>query len=131
MKILIASLFIITLYSQSYVVVTHKNSHLTQLKLQELQALYLSKTRGETVVLNQCLQCDTRVSFEQYVLNQNRARLNAYWIKQHYLGIRPPKVIQSEKGVILFLKNFQNSIGYIQKSNLDSELKILYEWSDK
>lgn len=130
MKFLLPFVLVIALYSQSYVVVAHKNSPIETLKLQELQALYLSKSRGEIVALNQCLQCEARVAFEKSVLQQNRARLNAYWIKQHYLGIRPPKVIQSEKGVILFVKNIPNSIGYIEKSNLDNELKIIYEWSE-
>ena len=128
-KVLIALLFA-SLYPNEYVLVTNQTSKVKQLSLHEIQALYLAKKRGSIVVINQCPSCVARGSFEKNILKQNRSRLNAYWIKQHYLGIRPPKVIQSEQGVKLFLKNFENSIGYIDKANIDNSLKVIYEWSE-
>ena len=130
MKKLLFALTLTFLYPNEYVLVTNQTSKIEVLSLHEIQALYLAKKRGKIVVLNQCSNCIARGSFEKHILKQNRSRLNTYWIKQHYLGIRPPKVIKSEQGVKLFLKNFENSIGYIDKSNIDNSLKIIYEWSE-
>jgi hypothetical protein len=54
--------------------------------------------------------------------------LERYWIKAHYKGHRPPKVLKSKASVLSFIKELDNALGYVD-SNLSNlkEIKILHE----
>jgi len=60
----------------------------------------------------------------------NRNRLKSYWIKQHYLGHRPPISMKSQKSIQKFISNVDGAIGYVQIDKLQKNMKILYKWSD-
>nr|MDA3908334.1 hypothetical protein [Sulfurimonas sp.] len=69
-----------------------------------------------------------RDEFEKRVLKISRAKLSNYWVKQHFQGVRPPIVQSSNSSMKLFVKNVNGSIGYIPKSLIDAELRILFEF---
>lgn len=69
-----------------------------------------------------------RSIFEEKLLGMDRTEIGNYWISQHYQGITPPLTQKSQAGVKAFLKNAKGAIGYIEKSQLDSDMKVLYEF---
>jgi len=129
-KYIILSITSIVLYSNTFVVITSNHSNIASIDKKELQAIYLSKKHTNLIPINLPFNSIQRDSFESSILNISHTKLNSYWIKQHYLGKRPPKVIKSQKGVLLFITKIPNSIGYIDKKSLIKDIKILYEWSD-
>ncbi len=125
--------FSINLSAQErYAIISNKN--LGHLSLSQIKAVFLKKVSyiGDTkmIPLNLNSRSKIRKSFEKNVLKMNLSRLKSYWIRQHYLGHRPPITMKSEESVKSFVKKIDGAIAYINVKNIDSEVHILYEWSD-
>ncbi len=121
-----------TLFAHDYVLVTH--AKLKALTKQEVRALYLKKTsfiqNKKVIPLNLEMPHTIRKSFNKHVLQMTQERLKIYWIQQHYLGHRPPLSMKTQKSIKKFLYNVDASIGYMTRKNSDSNLTILFQWSD-
>jgi ABC-type phosphate transport system substrate-binding protein len=117
---------------EKYAVISNKN--LTHLSLSQIKAIFLKKVSYindmKVVPINLNSRNKIRNSFEKNVLMMNLSRLKSYWIKQHYLGHRPPITMKSEESLKAFVKKIDGAIGYINIKNVDSEINVLYEWSD-
>ena len=107
---------------------------LEDIPLAKIKALFLKKTfyvkDTKVVVLNLPPKNPIRSSFEKKVLHMSFNKLKSYWTKQHYLGHRPPIVLKSQESIKAFIKKVHGAIGYIELSQVDDDLKILYKWSD-
>jgi len=132
LKILILSVLSIHIEASEYVVVANKN--MQAVSLGQIQALFLKKSSyvGETKVvpLNLSSRNLVRESFEKKILHMHFSRLKSYWMKQHYLGHRPPISMKSEASIKAFIEKVDGAIGYIKLKNVDKKTKILYKWSD-
>ena len=132
-KILLVSLLFVPLYAKEYAVVaSFTTPPLTQNKI---KALFLKKSSfiGEKkiVPLNLALGSRIRQSFERKVLHMSLRSLQSYWTREHYLGVRPPISMQSQKSMQAFIKNVSGAIGYVAVENIDSGMYLLYKWSDE
>lgn len=121
----------ILLNADKFVLVTDSKSPIDKLTHEQVRMIYLKKRRfwGEMklVALNLPPQNFLRKTFENEMLNMNSAQLDSYWMKQHYKGYRPPYRVETVDSMILFIKKVQGAIGYIPKSKLDKDLKVIYE----
>ena len=121
-----------TLFSNEYAIVANPN--INKLSLGEIRAIYLQKiiffNNLKMVPLNLSPKNRIRKSFEKKVLKMNINRLKSYWIKQHYLGHRPPITMKSQKSLQKFITNVDGAIGYVEIKNLQNGMNILYKWSD-
>lgn len=121
----------ILLNADKFVLVTDSKSPIDKLTHEQVRMIYLKKRRfwGEMklVALNLPPQNFLRKTFENEMLNMNSAQLDSYWMKQHYKGNRPPYRVETVDSMILFIKKVQGAIGYIPKSKLDKDLKVIYE----
>ncbi len=120
------------IYADKIVIVANKNFPINYLDKKIIQKIYLDQIRvlkdKKVIPINLPYNHPLRKVFEKKVLNLKRFELQRYWIKAHYLGHRPPKVFNTQKTVIAFLKNVIGAIGYVEKEYAKkSELKILYE----
>jgi len=122
----------ILLYSGEYAVIINKNSSVSKLSLKQLKDIYLMKRHfiGSTkiVPINLSSALNIRNEFEKSILHLNREELNRYWVKKHFQGISPPVVQSSDKSMKLFIKNVNGAIGYLPMSQIDSDLKVIYEF---
>ena len=128
------SFFISIVFSRELVIVSSSNSFLNKLNQKEVVEIYLGKIRrvkGHKIIpLNLKANNPLRREFEEKILKKDRKWLAMYWLKAHYHGHHPPKVFDSKKAIILFLKRFENAICYLDKKSAKKEgLKILYESS--
>jgi hypothetical protein len=102
---------------------------------EELAKIYLKKRRfwkeTKLLPLNLPPNNDYREKFEKVILGMQSEKLDAYWMKQHYQGHRPPYRVESVKSMILFVKKVKGAIGYIPESWLDKDLKIIYRFQGK
>ncbi len=132
---LILFIFAISLEAATYVVATNPSSKISHLSREDISALYLDKKhllRGKrAILLNLPLDDKIRISFEKSVLRKSRVELQRYWLRAHFSGHRPPKVVKSQETAANFISKVRNSIGYMEKSLAQKNgLKILYEWRE-
>ncbi len=119
-----------SLYAQM-VVAAHPAFPAERLTLVQLRKIYLGKMRylggKRLLVINLPLDDPLRQRFEKRIVHHTPAWLNRYWLRQHYLGHRPPKVMSSEEGAALLIRHFERALGYMhEKTARTYGLKILF-----
>lgn len=130
--IAVSILLFATLYASEYAVIVGKNSALSKLSQKQLHDIFIMKRHyvsdSKVIPVNLPSSSEIRTIFEKKVLKTSREKLNSYWIKQHFQGIRPPVVQSSQSSMKLFVKNVDGAIGYIPNSELDSDIKVIFEF---
>ncbi|WP_457748669.1 hypothetical protein [Sulfurimonas sp.] len=120
------------LFGFEYVLITNKHANIDTVSTKQVKDIFMIKKHFlnglKIVPVNMPSSSKIRKDFEKKVLHVNRHKLNHYWIKQHFQGIRPPTVQSSVQATKLFVKNVTGAIAYIPASELDSDLKVIYEF---
>ncbi len=118
--------------AQEYAIIAHKKT--PPLNLEQIRAIYLKKLSridDMTIVpVNLNAKDPLRQNFEKHILHMSFQRLKSYWSRQHYLGYRPPISMKSQKSVLSFVKNVAGAVAYIDASNIDDDLHVVYRWRD-
>jgi len=78
------------------------------------------------IPVNLSPQNPLRILFSQKVLKKSHRELVEYWNEQHFKGINPPIVLESEEAVKIFVRQVDGAIGYIRSKNLEPDLRVLY-----
>ena len=119
-------------FGAEYAVITKKDATIGTLSPTEIKNIFIMKKHffktTKLVPVNMPSSTKIRNYFETRVLHTNRHKLNHYWVKKHFQGIRPPVVQSSVLAMKLFVKNVTGAIGYIPLSELDADLKVIYEF---
>ncbi len=123
-------LFLSLLQGREIWVVSGKDFPATTLTPQEVRAIFLDKKRfiGAVKILpiNYPFSHATRACFEKQILHTSRRVLRRYWLKAHYKGHRPPKVVQTPATMLSYLQKVPGSIGYIDANErLLSDYRLL------
>ena len=120
------------LYANEYAVVTR--TELGKITKTQMKAIYLKKLhylKGKKLLpINLESNNPIRKSFNKHILHMSYNRLKIYWMKQHYLGHRPPLSLHSQKSVKAFLNKVDGAIGYVEMKNIEKNMHILLRWSD-
>jgi len=133
MCFLLSLLFVPTiLLADTYVVIANKK--MRDLSTAQIKAIFLKKLTivdsVNLVPVNLKARTPLRSEFEKKLLKMSFSRLKSYWSAQHYLGHRAPVTMQSQESVKTFVQKVEGAIGYINESNLDGDIKVLYRWSN-
>jgi len=122
----------VSLYAESFYIIANQNFPRNSLTKKEIKQIYLDKKRhifGKKILaLNYTHDNPLRERFEKNILQKNRKNLERYWLKAHYKGHRPPKVLKTKASMLFFLQKIDTAIGYID-SNLSKVkgIKVLLE----
>ena len=120
----------VSLFAQEIVVIA--NSHMKPLSQAEIRGVFLRKIRiidGVAVVpLNLEASNPLRQAFRKHLLHMSLPQAQHYWMRQHYLGHRPPLSKHSQKSIKEFVKKIEGGIGYIEASKLEDGVQVLYRW---
>lgn len=131
-KLLLITLLFGALSATEYSIIISKKITITEISAQQIRDIYLMKrhTVGnqKIIPLNLLGQDASRIAFETEILKMDRNRLNAYWVKQHFQGISPPITQPSHESIKAFVQNVEGAIGYIPSSQVDSTLRVIYEF---
>ena len=131
-KLLIISLLCGVLSAAEYSIIISKKISVTEISSQQIRDLYLMKRHAignqKIIPLNLLGQDASRIAFENEILKMDRDRLNTYWVKQHFQGITPPITQPSHESIKAFVQNVEGAIGYIPSSQVDSNVKVIYEF---
>ncbi len=69
----------------------------------------------------------TKRLFYQSLVGMSLARVNSYWSRIRFTGRARPSVKQStEDDIILYVSETKNAIGYISRSKLTDQVKVVY-----
>lgn len=130
--LLIFLLFTSILFGNEYVVIVNKN--MKKFSNAEIKAIFLKKITfvddTKIVPINLGANDPIRIKFQEHLLHMSLQRLKSYWMKQHYLGHRPPLSMKSQESIKAFVNKVDGAIGYIDASNADQSIKVIYRWSD-
>lgn len=129
---LLVAVVSVGLFGGDWVVVAGGGFKSGSLSQKQVKDIFLKKKTfidsQEVIPINLPASEKGRSIFEEKLLGMDRTEIGNYWISQHYQGITPPLTQKSQAGVKAFLKNAKGAIGYIEKSQLDSDMKVLYEF---
>ena len=133
LKIILSVLLVLpVLYAGEYAIVSHKS--IKHLSKNQIKAIYLKKLTIvddiKIIPINLDSRNTLREKFSKEFLHISLSKLKTYWIKQHYLGHRPPLSFKSQESLKKFIKQVDGSIGYIELKNIDKNLNIIYKWRD-
>ena len=133
-KFLLILVLTLLLQAKTYVVIVDKDSPIETISMIKLKLLYLKKIKilndSIMIPINLSPNQNARLSFEKFILKKTREELNNFWIKQHYLGKRPPIVLESPKSAVIFVTKIKGAIAYIPIEYLTKDVKVIYTWSD-
>ncbi len=119
------------LLAKELYIVTNSTFPVDHLTKSELKAIFLDKKHfigGQKILpINYTTDNPLRSCFEKKVLRKSRKSLEHYWLKAHYHGKRPPKVVKSSAMLLEYLRKLPAAIGYIDSNTtIDHTFKILF-----
>ena len=119
-------------WAQDWALIVHPGFPEASFTPRQIRAVYLGQIRfidGIRLIPLQ-LPADEplRAQFEKEILAMSRSRVREWWIRQHYLGRRPPEVMGSAEGVAAFVEHEKGAIGYVPLDVAEAHhVTIVYE----
>jgi ABC-type phosphate transport system substrate-binding protein len=114
-------------------VVVSAKSPATSLNKEQTAALFLGKSTqlpgaGSPVLVDQGETSDVRKNFYGKVADKTPAQVKAIWARLVFSGkSSPPKEAQNSAEVKKLIAGNPDAVGYIEKSAVDSSVKVLLE----
>ncbi len=116
--------------AQLVVIVSAKNP-LTTLSENDVADIYLGRTSelpggAQVTPIDQADDAAARAEFYRLVTGKSTAQLRAYWSKLIFTGRgQPPREVPDPATVKKLVANGANTIGYVDKSELDATVKAV------
>ena len=116
------------------VVVTSPKSGVERLKHQEVVYLFMGRWRQlpsgiQANPIDQANDTPERADFYRQLVNKEPAEIKAYWSRLVFSGgSRPPYTAESREELLRLLNNTPGAIGYIDRSHIDSRVRIVFEF---
>lgn len=113
------------------VVVVSARSAVTSLTAEQAAKIFLGKvdtfpSNGTAIPLDQPEGSAIRDEFYAKVAHKSSTQLTAYWAKIIFTGDgRPPRQLEGSAAVRKSVANNPNAIGYIDKSEVDSSVRVI------
>lgn len=119
--------------NEELIVVTHKENPVDTMNRSQIIDLFMGKYvaypdgRKALPLDNNLLKSD----FYNKLVGLSVARVNAYWSRIQFTGrARPPQEQDNNQSIVEYIKENENAIGYIPKSQLTDELKVVFEFDE-
>lgn len=125
------ALFVVPCYAE-LVVVANPDAPVRSFSKEDVARIYLKKTKtfpnGEEVVpLSQPDFPEKDAEFFMAITGKSRVQLSAYWARLMFTGKgRPPLDGENDQKILQKITEDAKYIGYIDASNLDGSVKVLY-----
>ncbi|MHC3995021.1 hypothetical protein ACXWTF_09330 [Thiomicrolovo sp. ZZH C-3] len=121
----------VILSGEEWALVIRADSPLDSLNTAQIRDLYLGKTRyiGDTRLfpLQPGADDPLRQQFERETLGLSRTALREWWIRRHYLGQRPPKVVGSAEAILAYVQQVEGAVGYVPYAMaVDANVTVLH-----
>lgn len=129
---IVTGLFLTQIGTAQVVVVAGAKSTATVLTKEQAAALFLGKSTqlpgaGIPVLIDQVESVDARQIFYTKVTEKTPAQVKAVWSRLVFSGKgSPPKEVANSAEVKKLVNTNGDAVGYIEKSAVDSTVKILF-----
>ncbi|MFO1384942.1 MAG: phosphate ABC transporter substrate-binding protein [Chitinivorax sp.] len=112
------------------IIVSSKNAN-ASLSNDQAEKVFLGKLDafpdGSTAVPLDLPKGPVREEFYLKVTGKNPSQVKAYWAKQVFTGSgQPPKEVESSTDLVDLIAKNPNLVGYVEKSKVNSSVKVLY-----
>lgn len=119
------------LWAQPWVLVGHPGSEVQAMSGEEIRDVYLGRRHlvgnVRLIPLQLGAEDPLRRQFESEILRMSRPALQAWWVRRHYLGQRPPRVVGSAAAVLAYVRQVEGAVGYVPETLLgDENVTVLY-----
>jgi len=114
------------------VIVVHQDNPTQQMTRSEVIDLFMGKyvafpDGNKAIAVDLTSEQQTKKIFYQKLVGRSLASINAYWSRIRFTGrAKPPIEKLSSEGMVSYIAATKNAIGYIPKSMLTDNLKIVY-----
>ncbi len=128
-----AMLMVATSAHAVVVVIVSAQSHITSLTADQAKRIFLGKTNrfpndDTAAPIDQTEGNAARDEFYSQIVHKSPSQLSAYWAKVIFTGDgRPPEKLESDAAVIKAVASSPNAIGYVNKSAVDSSVRVVLE----
>ena len=118
------------------VLIANADSGIEHLTKREVINIYLGRYRrldtGSTAEpIDLSSKTDTKALFYRLLVDKNLAEINAYWSRLVFSGkTRPPQQVDNVDKVLEMVGHNRNALGYINRAAVNSQVIIVFEWSD-
>ncbi|MFZ2267336.1 MAG: hypothetical protein WAV95_07125 [Azonexus sp.] len=118
------------------VVVTGPKSGVERLTKQEVIFLFMGRWRLlpsgiQAMPIDQAIDSPERTDFYHRLVNKEPSEIKAYWSRLVFSGgSRPPYATESREELLRLISNNPGAIGYLDRSQVDSRLRIVFEFSN-
>lgn len=116
------------------VVVTGPKSGVDRLSKQEVIFLFMGRWRLlpsgiQAMPIDQAIDSPERADFYHRLVNKEASEIKAYWSRLVFSGgSRPPYAAESREELIRLLNSNPGAIGYLDRSQIDGRLRIVFEF---
>lgn len=118
------------------VVVVNKNNPIERLSKDQLTDLFMGKYVAfpngvKAIPLDMSNSSQLKQQFYKLLVGLPLARVNAYWSRIKFTGrARPPQIVNDEQALASFIQSQKRAIGYLPKSKVTKNLKVVYQFSE-
>jgi hypothetical protein len=116
------------------VVVANPKSGIDRLTQQEIIYLFMGRLRllpsgTQAMPIDQGIDTPERANFYRRLVNKEPAEIKAYWSRLVFSGgSHPPSTADSRDELIRMISNNPGAIGYLERDQLDSRLRVIFEF---
>ncbi len=115
------------------VVIVSVRNPITHLTPRNVSNIFLGKVNefpdgGKAVSIDQAEGSVIRNEFYSRVVNKTASQMTAYWAKAIFSGDSfPPQRLENAAAVVKFVASNPSAIGYVDKSDVNNEVKVILE----
>ena len=120
--------------AETMVIIVHPQNSIDSITPKDIQRIYLGKSKAfsngsEAIPLDLDVSNVVRKHFTKNIIKKSDRQLKSYWGRRIFTGKgAPPKEILDEDVLVEAVSKNLNTIGYANKSAVDSSVKIIYEF---
>jgi ABC-type phosphate transport system substrate-binding protein len=125
--------FIASAFAEDIVVIVNKKNSVDNLSKDEVLDIFMGRNRklSSGIVAVPLDLPDTeadRQNFYFRLTGKNINQINAYWARLVLTGhASPPVILRNEEAVLQKVVDNRSSVGYISRSKINSQVKIVFE----
>ncbi len=129
---LIAGILLCKLSHAELVVILHPAAPIDSLSREEVARIFMKKSKTlpngqEVIPLSQASRAEVNERFFFTVTGQQKMQRDAYWARLLFTGgARPPEDAKNDKNVKKRVASDRRHIGYINATNIDKSVKVVY-----
>ncbi len=134
--IILSMLSSLVLAEEELVIVVNSENPTQQMTRSEVIDLFMGKyvafpDGNKAIVVDLTSEQTTKKYFYKKLVGRSLASINAYWSRIRFTGrTKPPIKKESQEGIVQYIAETKNAVGYIPKSMLNKNLKVVYQLNE-